>query len=75
MWHRGFQTKSETCLLSPDTWQGFGGDCVHALQTHVVSGVTENAPLENLAEDYLKVIEIEQAVYESAKEGRKISLG
>ncbi|MEL6205043.1 MAG: Gfo/Idh/MocA family oxidoreductase [Pseudomonadota bacterium] len=63
-----------TEILPPDRWQGFGGDCVHALQSHVASGILHQTGFENLAGAYLKVIEIEEAIYSSAAEGRKIRL-
>ncbi len=72
--HRGFQSPSGHEILPPSTWDGFGGDCVHALQSHVVAGILDGTPLENLAPDYLKVIEIENAIYLSAHEGRKVRL-
>ena len=58
-------------LTEPDRWDGFGGDCVHALQTHVIGGLLDREPLENMASDYLKVVAIEEAIYRSAAEGRK----
>ncbi|MBE9640718.1 Gfo/Idh/MocA family oxidoreductase [Salipiger pacificus] len=61
-------------LLAPDRWDGFGGDCVHALQSHVVAGILEGAPLENLAPDYISVMEIERAIYASAERGQKMVL-
>ncbi|GAB5446790.1 Gfo/Idh/MocA family protein [Gymnodinialimonas sp.] len=71
---RPFGSLREETLLPPDTWDGFGGDCVHALQSHVVSGVLDGRPLENEAEDYLTVIAIEEAIYASAETGRKQGL-
>ena len=62
-------------LLPPDRWDGFGGDCVHSLQSHVISGLLDGGALENTARDYLTVIEIEQAIYASAAAGQKIQLG
>ena len=59
-------------FAAPET--GFGGDCVHALQSHVVAGLLHGAPLENRAEDYLDVIRIEEAIYESDASGRRITL-
>lgn len=53
---------------------GFAGDCVHALNAHVVSNLLDSTPLENIASDYLRVVEIEEAIYRSASEGRKIIL-
>ncbi len=72
---RPFGTREDTLLLAPDTWSGFGGDCVHALQSHVISSLLDGTALENTAEDYLSVIEIEEAVYSSAWSGCKIMLG
>ncbi len=71
---RKFHERDETALSPPDTWDGFGGDCVHALQMHVISGLLDGTPLENSARDYLAVVEIEDAIYRSAQEGRKIVL-
>ncbi len=68
---RSFGSAKETTLLAADAWDGFGGDCVHALQTHVVHGVLDGGTLENSAEDYLTVVGIEQAIYASAASGKK----
>jgi predicted dehydrogenase len=53
-------------------WQniGFGGDCVYALQRHVLEHLLERAPLENSGRDYLRNLMIEDAVYRSAQTGR-----
>jgi len=67
--HRAFGARSQTTLLPPDTFSGFGGDCVYHLQAHVVAALTEGAPLENLAESYLDVLRIEEAIYASAQDG------
>lgn len=75
IWHRKFGTQAETCLLTADTWEGFGGNCVHHLQSHVISGLLLQTPVENDAASYLKVIEIEEAIYRSAEAGRKVKLG
>ncbi|NJM83589.1 MAG: Gfo/Idh/MocA family oxidoreductase [Tabrizicola sp.] len=71
---RRFGRRDDTEILPPDTWDGFGGDCVHRLQCHVVSGLLDGTALENRAVDYLKVIEIEDAIYTSDQTGRKITL-
>ncbi len=57
-------------------WQdhGFGGDCVHALQSHVIDCVVRGAMPDNTGEKYLRNIEIEEAVYASAQSGRWMSL-
>lgn len=61
----------------PYDWddQGFGGDCVYALQRHAVDGILTGAPIENEAFDYLDVIVAETAIYESAGSGRLIPIG
>lgn len=74
LWHRRFGAPDATCILPPDNWTGFGGDCVHALQTHVLSSLLARTPPENRARDYLRVLEIEAAIYTSAATGRKITL-
>ncbi len=75
LWLRHFGGSAETCLMPADTWEGFGGDCVHTLQRHVVSGLIDGAPLENLAQEYVKVIRIENAIYLSTQTGGKVDLG
>ena len=69
---RHFGNREDTLLFAPQAWAGFGGDCVKNLIDHVVDGLLDGKPLENEARDYLKVIAIEQAVYESDRLGRKI---
>lgn len=57
-------------------WQdsGFAGDCVLALQSHVLRHLRDGAPVENSARDYLRNIVVEDAVYRSAETGRWIDL-
>ena len=51
----------------------FGGGCVEALQRHVVAHFAHGAPVENLARDYLVNLRIQDAVYRSHDEGRRIA--
>ena len=53
---------------------GFGGDSVFALQAHVLSHLRDGTRLENSGRDYLRNLEIEEAVYRSAKEYRFMPL-
>ncbi|MEO1640084.1 MAG: Gfo/Idh/MocA family oxidoreductase [Pseudomonadota bacterium] len=71
---RAFGAQAEKVLLSPDVFEGFGGDCTHALQAHVVAGLLDGTPIENPARDYLTVLAMEEAAYASAKSGRKVAL-
>lgn len=49
--------------------RGFAGDCVYALQAHVVSHMRRGTPLENKAEDYLTNLRIVDAAYRSNETG------
>ncbi len=69
---RRFGEVKARVILAARDWPGFAGDCVHALQTHVVHGLLHGLEFENSAEDYLPVLRLEDAVYRSAEEGRKI---
>lgn len=57
-------------------WQdrAFGGDCVHALQTHVISHFRNGTALENQIGDYMRNLVIEEAVYDAAKSGNRLSI-
>jgi D-apiose dehydrogenase len=52
----------------------FGGGCCAALQAHVVRGLLEKSPIENTGKSYLTNLRIEEAVYRSSAEGRRIAL-
>lgn len=60
----------------PYAWEdrSFGGDCVYATQAHIADHLLDGAPLETGAEDYLRNVEIEEAIYRSATERRAIDL-
>lgn len=58
-------------ILPPSDRPGFGGDCVRALQAHVIAALTEDAPLENTAREYLQVIALEHAVYRADRAGAR----
>ncbi len=60
----------------PYEWQqrGFAGDCVGALQQHVVDHLLNGDPLANDGRAYLVNLRIEEAVYESHRTGRRIEL-
>lgn len=63
-----------TTVLGPNTREGFGGDCVHGLQSHVICGILDGTKLENEARDYVQVIRIEEAIYASADTAQKLKV-
>lgn len=68
--HRGQEAEE------PYEWQrrGFAGDCVHAVQSHVVRHLREGEPLTNDGAAYLTNVRIEEAIYESSRTGKRIAL-
>lgn len=72
--HRPFASLDSEIILQADTSEGFGGDCVHHLQAHIVGGILDGTPIENLGREYLRNLVIEDAVYRSAQDGRKVAL-
>lgn len=53
---------------------GFGGDSVYALQKHVSDHLRHGTPIENDAAGYLRNLEIEEALYDSAAAGRVVDV-
>ena len=78
LWLRKFGNQESTLLLEAykDTSDAnsFAGDCVFALQQHVVDALMENGEFENTARQYLRNMEIEEAIYQSFEQARKIPL-
>lgn len=68
---RAFGALESELLLEPREWSGFAGDCVYGLQKHVINGLLGRGEIENVAADYLQVVEVELAIYRSSAEGRK----
>ena len=56
------------------TNRAFGGDCVHACQRHIVDALRGKERAETHAADYLRNIEIEEAIYDAAEQGVRIKL-
>jgi len=52
----------------------FGGGACEWLQRHVAAHFLSGAPLENTAREYLASLRVQEAVYRSAAEGRRIEL-
>ncbi|RLJ58855.1 putative dehydrogenase [Litoreibacter meonggei] len=71
---RRFGQTENVAILPARDWSGFGGDCVFALQKHVVTGLKDGQPFENEAADYLFVREVEEAIYRSSEIGARVEL-
>ena len=71
---RHFGAQETVQILPPDTHVGFGGDCTHALQLHVISALLHGTEIENQARSYLDVLRVEEAIYVSAKTERKVKV-
>lgn len=71
---RAYGANDETILPYPwqDVW--FGGDCVHALQRSAVEAIVGRRSPENAARDYLANLRVEEAIYRSAEEGRRVDV-
>lgn len=74
IWHRPFGALEETQIDYDWNDYGFGGDCVYALCHHAARHLLDGAPVENTGGEYLTNIVIENAIYLSNDEGRKISI-
>lgn len=71
---RKFTHQSTKSILNPDKSGTFGGDCTFHLQRHAINALLGQCAFENEASDYLTVIKIENAIYDSARNMRKIKL-
>jgi predicted dehydrogenase len=54
--------------------RGFAGGAVAALQSHVLDHLLEGGPAENAGREYLANLTVEEAIYRSAEEGRRLPL-
>ncbi len=71
---RSFGAQDEEQIQPDYDVERFGGDCVYAFQKHVTDHLAHGTSVENTAKAYLRNQEIEEAIYRSASDGRKISL-
>ena len=59
-------------ILSRQDWPGFGGDCVYSLTQHVLSQLAAGKPPTNTAQDYIRLLALEDLVYQSAATGQRL---
>ncbi|MCG6875684.1 MAG: Gfo/Idh/MocA family oxidoreductase [Betaproteobacteria bacterium] len=72
-WKPHHQDEAEHRYDSGPTDTFAGGAC-ERLQRHVVRGLHEGTPFENTAREYLVNLRVQEAVYRSHAEGRRIEL-
>ncbi|MGQ7846229.1 Gfo/Idh/MocA family protein [Granulosicoccus sp. 3-233] len=70
---RSFGHSDDHVIMPTQPWAGFAGDSVYAFQQHVVSHLLNGTVLETAAGDYLENIRLEQLVYRSSAEGRRLA--
>ena len=72
--YRAFGDIESRVICKARNYQGFAGDCVHALQSHIVKGLLDGEIIENQASDYLRNLALEEAIYRSNQSGAKIAV-
>lgn len=73
IWFRGHFAQDESEVAYEFEDNGFGGDCVYLFQKHVVDHLEKGTPLENTGREYLTNLAIEEGVYTSSNEGRRVT--
>ncbi len=65
---------AEVC--HPYDWsdRGFAGDCVFTTNSHIVDAWARGEPAENEGAAYLRNMDLVEAIYRSADEGRRLSI-
>jgi len=74
LWWKPHQEPEEEHVYDRGPADTFGGGACEWLQRHVVDHFTHGAPLENTAREYLADLRVQEAVYYSAHEGRRIEM-
>jgi len=60
----------------PYSWErrGFAGDCCYFTQRHFVDRMLDSRPFDTGGEDYLKTLQVQEAVYRSAESGQPVEV-
>ena len=74
LWWTPHQGAESEHVYNRGSANGFGGGACGALQRHVIEGLADHGPIENTADDYLRNLFIQEAVYASHATGRRIDL-
>lgn len=54
--------------------RNFSGDCVYQFQRHVTDHLINGSELENSGKDYYHILKVEEAIYRSDEEKRRIAI-
>lgn len=74
LWHRAFASNTETEHTYDWNDHLFGGDCVYACNRHILEAWLAGEDAATEASAYIRNQIIQEAVYESADTGRKLSV-
>ena len=74
LWWKAHQEPEAEHRYDKGPDDAFGGGCCRALQAHVVRHLLEGEAIENTGKAYLANLRIEEAVYRSSAEGKKVML-
>jgi D-apiose dehydrogenase len=72
LWLRKHGENPEAEISFPWQDRGYGGDCVYAFQRHIAEHFAIGTPLETVAADYIRNLEIEDGVYRSHLAERRV---
>jgi len=74
LWWKAHQRDEAEHAYDSGRADTFAGGACESLQRHVVRGLREGTPFENTAREYLVNLRIQEAVYRSHAEGRRIEI-
>ena len=72
VFYRANGAVEEICLLARRDWPGFSGDCVFNLISYITDCLQADKMPVNNAREYLALLALEEQVYNSAEQGKKL---
>jgi predicted dehydrogenase len=74
LWFKPHQKEEREHAFDRGPTDTFSGGACEALQRHVVQALMQGTPVENTARAYLENLKVQEAIYRSHAEGRRIEL-
>ena len=71
---RRFGAVDADTVMAARDWPGFAGDCVYALQKHVIDAMRGDGIVENTGAEYLRILQYVEAAYISGEKGIKVEV-